>query len=254
MPRLTSTNRLSTATPPLCIETEGRLERGEYSGIAIAEQIPISVYLPPCFEELDEEIGALYLLHGYPFDENHWLDLGVAEIADRQMSAGVWPPTLLIMPRQPEPLFRGTDGGAGSFEQELLEGLIPYIQETYKVTGPRSIVGISRGGIWALEIGFRNPQFFHAVGAFSPALAVNNAAPEFDPFQLVRMLQQTPGRILLLYGDTDWAKTETVRLSELMLDLGISHKESEVSGGHLNSTWSRALSEALDFILNTTTN
>jgi enterochelin esterase-like enzyme len=208
------------------------------------------VYLPACFEETEEEIGSLYLLHGYPFDENHWLDLGVVEVANRQIGAGAWPNVIIIMPRQPEPLFRGTDGGKGSYEEEFLEGLIPYIQRTYSVDGPRAIVGISRGGIWSLEIGLRNMYLFYGVGAFSPALAVNAAAPEYNPFELVRTLQLDSQRILLLYGDSDWAKTETVRLGDLMQELGISHSSVEVPGGHLDSTWAQALQEGLGLLLN----
>jgi enterochelin esterase-like enzyme len=248
----TDTLMISTTTPAACAQSEGSVERLEYPGVAIPEQIPLAIYLPPCYGERAQQLSALYLLHGYPFDENHWIDLGVVELVDRQIIAGEWPPMMMIMPRQPEPLFRSTDGGPGSYEQEFIEGLLPFIESSYQVASSRAILGISRGGIWALEIGFRNPQLFNAVGAFSPALALNYAAAEYDPFELAISLERMPDRILLLYGETDWAKTETVRLSDVMLEMQIAHTAMEVPGGHVDSTWARALHEALAILLEST--
>ena len=118
------------------------------------------IYLPPCYGSGVNDYPALYLLHGYPFDEKQWIDLGTIEIVDGMIQAGMRSPFFVVMARQPEPLFRSTDGGPGSYEQEFLEGLVPAIEGDYEVhPGPtgRVVAGLSRGGVWALEIGLRNP-------------------------------------------------------------------------------------------------
>jgi enterochelin esterase-like enzyme len=121
-------------------------------------------------------------LHGKPFDEAHWDDLGLDEAAEAGIVAGEWSPLLLVMPHVPEPLFSQTDGGPGSYEQELLEGLLPAIGSRYPIDHARlAISGISRGGVWALEIGLRHPETFGIVASLSPALALNRARPQYDP-------------------------------------------------------------------------
>jgi enterochelin esterase-like enzyme len=225
--------------------------RWEYRGVAVAQKIPVLVYLPPCFEAQPQPVPAIYLLHGYPFDENHWLSLGAAEIADELIGSGQRLPFVMVMPRQPEPLFRSSDGGPGSYETELLEGLLPSIEWTYPVQtrlGSRALAGISRGGVWALEIGLRNPEVFSSVGALSPALAVNHPRPPYDPFEIARQATQRPALLLLLAGDQDWAAGQTLKLSALLEDLGWPHQWLQVPGDHSAPTWETAMRPALEYL------
>jgi enterochelin esterase-like enzyme len=194
---------------------------------------------------------ALYLLHGYPYDENHWMDLGAASVADALILSGQRQPFLMVMPRQPEPLFRSSDGGPGSYESELLDGLVPYVELNYPtVPDPsgRALAGISRGGIWALEIGYRHPEFFTTVGALSPALAVNHARAPYDPFQIVQSGAALPERLLLLAGDQDWAAAQTLRLSGLLDERGVRHLWLRVEGGHSDATWEAAMLPVLEYL------
>jgi hypothetical protein len=147
------TEQAPTSVPvAACTETIGSFQTGLYPGIAVATEVPFSIYLPPCYGAQDEQYPTLYLLHGYPYDQGHWQDLGAIEIADDGIGQGDWPPFIMVMPLQPDPLFRGSDGGPGSYEMELLEGLIPYIEGEYRSDpSGRALAGISRGGVWALE-------------------------------------------------------------------------------------------------------
>ena len=223
---------------------------GTYRGAAVAQEVPYLIYLPPCYDQRSERYPTLYLLHGFPFDANHWMDLGAAELVDKGIARDGWPPVILVMPLQPEPLFRGSDGGPGSYETELLEGLIPHIESTYRVDlTERSLGGISRGGVWALEIGFRNPEEFASVAGLSPALAVNHPRPPYDPFEISVSGQALPVEILLVAGEDDWAKTETVRLSEVLNSQGHQHSLQLVKGDHSDTTWAAAMPEVLRFLI-----
>jgi enterochelin esterase-like enzyme len=209
------------------------------------------MYLPPCFSDQAGPLPALYLLHGYPFDEDHWLDLGAAAVADGLILSGQRRPFLMVLPRQPEPLYRSSDGGPGSYESELLDGLLPYVELTYSAAPDRTrraLAGISRGGIWALEIGYRHPEVFAAVGALSPALAVNHARPPYDPFQIVQSGAALPEQLLLLAGDQDWAAAQTLRLSGMLDERGIRHLWLQVPGDHSAATWEAAMLPALEYL------
>lgn len=237
---------------PTCESDRGRVERIAYPGVALQDEIPVRVYLPPCYDAVRQGYPTLYLLHGKPYNESHWDDLGADEVADAAIMEGAWPPFLIVMPLQPEPLFSSTDGGQGSYEVELLEGLVPFIDRTYH-TNPlaeaRALAGISRGGVWALEIALRNPDAFGGVAALSPALAVNHPREEFDPFRIVLLGGPHPNKIYLSAGETDWARPETERLSQTMTMAGIVHTLVISPGGHDSTYWKSALVPVFDFLV-----
>jgi hypothetical protein len=193
----------ATSTEPANCRSPGRVVNGTYPGVVLQEPIPYRVYLPPCYDPGFGPYPTLYALHGKPFDDSHWDDLGLDEAAEAGIVAGNWPPFLIVMPYVPEPLLSNTDGGPGSYEQELLEGLIPYIESGYASDprpASRAVTGISRGGVWALEAGLLHPEVFGSVAALSPALAVNQPRPSIIPDRLrPRTPPAAPGA-----GETDW--------------------------------------------------
>ncbi len=240
-----------TPIPTLaCTETEGSLHASEYRGIAVAQDVPYLVYLPPCYAERDQLYPTLYLLHGYPYDQGHWQALGAVEAANNAILNDDWPPFLMVMPLQPEPLYRGSDGGPGSYEMEFLDGLVLHIEnELRSDPQARALAGISRGGVWALEIALNNPLQFEALAALSPALAVNSARAPYDPFEIAQTAELFPRNILLLVGDEDWARAETERLSGLLGERQVEHMLQITAGNHSDETWKSAMSDVLSFLI-----
>lgn len=246
-PAATATHTPQPSATPGCSETSGQLIETGYPGAVVPETIPLLVYLPPCAGEA-AGYPAVYLLHGLPYDERHWLELGAVERFEQGLAAGAWEPMVLVLPYQPEPLFSSTDGGEGSYEQEFLEGLVPFVELSYPADpARRGLAGISRGGIWALEIALRNPQSIGALAALSPALAVNYARPDYDPLRLVQTPMDRPAAILLLAGERDWTAAETEHLGQLMSDQSIEHKFTLVPGDHSDPTWTGALDTVFTF-------
>jgi enterochelin esterase-like enzyme len=245
----------ATLTPTLvCTETTGTVEIGSYQGFVLPEQIPYNIYLPPCYGWEEREYPVLYLLHGFPFDETHWIELGVVDLVDEEVGSDVWPPFLIVMPRVPEPLFTSSDGGPGSYEQEFLEGLMPHIDRVYRTLPShedRAIAGVSRGGVWALEIAFRHPDLIEVVAALSPALHVNYARPPYDPFLIVDDGGQLPGRIFLSAGDQEAPfLVQVEKLSKALDERGVPHTFVIGVGGHDAEAWMGVMKEVLDFIVN----
>lgn len=243
-----------TLTPtPVCTETTGTVETQNYQGLALPEQIPYRIYLPPCYHLGERRYPVLYLLHGFPYDESHWIELGVIELVDEKVGSDTWSPFLIVMPRQPEPLFTSSDGGPGSYEEEFLEGLVPHINQTYRTLPARettAIAGISRGGVWALEISFRHPDLIDSVAALSPALHVNYARPPYDPFVILSSGTQLPSRIFLSAGEGEVSFLDKVeKLSVALEERGVDHSFVVGSGGHDAEGWKAMIEEAMDSIV-----
>lgn len=247
-PTATAVETPTKAVP--CMQGNGQIQRIEYSSNLLGAYIPVMVYLPPCYSEA-QEYPALYLLHGKPQDENHWLILGVEQVINKMIYSGELGGVVLIMPEQPEPLFSQTDGGPGSYEGEFLLALMPFVESRLAISADpdqRAIAGISRGGVWALEIAFTNPELFSGAAALSPALNVNEAREAYDPLHLASNAPVLPENIFLGSGDVDSAAAETEELHHILMQRGRSHRYTTVPGGHEGGTWQQLLGEMLDYL------
>jgi len=240
----------SPTPTPACTEVTGRVEQHTYFSQTTGDEQPYRVYLPPCYDRAGRHYPVLYLLHGWPYDEAHWDGLGVDEAADAGIAAGTLPPLIIVLPGGSERMYVNTSGGEYSFEGQVVNDLIPHVDETYRVlTGRegRAIGGISRGGVWSLEIGFLHARLFAAVGAHSPALSVNLAPPAYDPFYLLGEPGVGALRIYLDAGDQDWARESTEALHRALEAQGIAHEYVVHPGGHENKLWSANVEEYLAF-------
>jgi enterochelin esterase-like enzyme len=243
----TATPTSTPAPTPTC--TPGRWERASLPIPTLGLEIPYQVYLPPCLDP-GRRYPTLYLLHGYPYDHRHWDQLGI----DEAMAAGIgvrrWPPFLIVLPGFPDDLYLGTSGGPGSVEAVVMEALIPEVEARYPAMPARwarAIGGISRGGVWALEIALRHPEAFASVGGHSPALSVNAAPPAYDPLILAQEADLLGLRIYLDAGDADWALEGARQLAEILQGRGASVRFEIHPGGHDDDLWAGALEAYLDF-------
>lgn len=240
-----------TPTPAYCPFLSGRTENGAFRSTAMAEDVRYLVHLPPCYDEHpDRAYPVLYLFHGWPLDERHWNDLGIDEWSDDWVSRGLIGPFLIVLPGvSQDGRYVYSSGGGGSFEGFVVDELVPLIDQTYRtVRAPagRAVGGISRGGVWALEIAMRNTDVFAAVGGHSPALALNQPLPQYDPFLLAGTIT-TGLRYYLDAGDADWANAATIRLRDLLVELGSDVTYDMHTGGHVDELWSSSIPDYLTF-------
>ena len=224
-----------------------------YPGSVFHKDVRLTVYLPPCYSNSNERYPSLYLLHGYPQDEQHWETLGVIDLVEEGILTGKWPPTLLVLPNQPEPLFTKTDGGPGSYEQEMIEGLVPFIDETFRTLAEpqsRAIAGVSRGGVWALEIGLRNPDVFNTVAALSPSLHVNHPRAAYDPFNIAGGDSPLPEMIFISGGAGEPSFLVKIELFvQHLTEEGIKHIFLFTDGNHSDESWEGILPEVIQFVM-----
>jgi enterochelin esterase family protein len=220
--------------------------------VAVNQDVPARVYLPPCYAaEGDIDYPTAYFLHGKPYTETQWTDLGLPGLVAEAADAGTFPPMILVLARQPEPLFSGSDGGPGSYETEFLDGLMAAVDANFAtMEGPqgRAVIGLSRGGVWALEIALRHPEAIRYVVALSPALAVNLARPAYDPFALAAEGDARATRFLLAAGEEDWARAKTELFATTVAPRAAAAEVVLVPGSHTDSTWQALLPTVLAFL------
>ncbi len=228
----------------------GRVEPHTYFSQVSGTEESYTIYIPPGYDESNRRYPVLYLLHGWPPEAADWEALGAIQTADVGIANGTLPPFIIVIPRGSEALYVNTSGGDRSFEGQVIKDLVPHIDATYR-TWPawegRAIGGISRGGVWALEIAFRNPGLFSVVGAHSPALSMNLAPPAYDPFNLLETPGVTSLRIYLDTGDADWTYPSTRSLHETLDGRGIANQFVVHTGSHTRTMWSANLAEYLAF-------
>ena len=254
-PTLSPTPTVTPTPIPPCLENTGRIDTGQIpSRITTTGGVVYAIYFPPCFDTR-LRYPVVYLMHGSPnFDETHWLDLGLKEAADRAISSRKTPPFMIVLTRgDVNGTFGNTSGGEGSWEQVMVQEVIPYIDTVYNTLATkqgRAIGGISRGAVWSLEIAFRSPDLFSAVGAHSPALSVSLAPQVFSPIDIAQSDQVNAlqgMRILLDSGDTDWTLQKTAELHAILDERGIANTFLVGRGGHVAAYWSSQMDTYVDF-------
>ncbi len=248
----------AAATPeplPSCYETQGRLEEGSFRSAAMREKVTYLVYLPPCYDVYRDRLyPTLYLFHGWPMNQTHWLNLGMPDLADRWITWHLVAPFIIVMPGVgPDGAYIHTSGGDDSFEGMIVQELVPLVDSTYRTwqaPEARAVGGISRGAVWSLEIGLRHPELFGIIGAHSPALALNHPWRDHDPYVLV--LEGAPGQRLYLDGGTqDWANAEARKFAQVAQEAGAEVTLQIHPGAHVDALWQGALGDYLFFYTRT---
>lgn len=251
----TSTTRPDTkpsSTPGQCGAHQGSLVEDSYSLTGSDVSARFLAYLPPCYKPEERAYPVAFFLHGYPLDEEHWIDLGIVEIYEGLLAADLIDPMVLIFPYQPEPYFTQTDGGPSSLEQVLLENLEAAVEDHYRVSkqpSERALLGVSRGGVWALEIGMRHPDQFNIIAALSPALSYNHPRAAYDPFDIVLSADVLPDCILISSGDREpQFSGEIDRFAETLERSGVDFVYLQHEGRHENAAWQAILERVLLFV------
>ena len=235
---------------PGCTETNGQVMDETYSSRILGSDQRYIVYLPPCYDSTQTRYPTLYLLHGLGYDATHWESLGVFKAMDKGLEAKQLAPAIIILPEADENLFGNTSGGSGSFEAQFVQELMPVVNRLYR-TDPRpewqAIGGISRGGVWSLEISFVHPDKFGIVGGHSPCLNYNNAPPQFDPLKLTDKPALKTQRIWLDAGDRDGCLVGTEEIHAALEKSGVAHSYQIWPGIHEDSYWASHLNDYMTF-------
>ncbi len=249
---------IAEPTPTVCGSLSGRLITETLPSAALGVNLPVHIYLPPCYDGELHSYPVIYLFRGTDGYGN-WVKNGLPEAADLQVGLGMLPPFVAVMPATDESSanggkFRYSSQGKASWEGFVVNELLPAIESKYSVwqtPAGRAIGGISRGAYWSIEIGFQHPDLFGIVGGHSPAITADlliGAPPGFSMLSLARSVEELKMlRIHLDAGNRDWAQSGVRALSADLRAAGIVHTTSTGEGMHSDAYWKSRMTDYLAF-------
>lgn len=208
------------------------------------------VYLPPGFSR-NKKYPVLYLLHGIGGDEYSWIKSGHADIIlDNLYAEGKIEPMVVVMPNGRAMKDDRAVGNImapdkvkafATFEQDLFNDLIPFVQNEYPVYTDRerrALAGLSMGGGQSLNFGLTNLDKFAWIGAFSPA--PNTKAPR----ELIPDPEIVTDKLNLLwisYGDADQLIPFGRRVHDYLVAHNVPHIFYIEPGKHDFKVWKNDL-------------
>ncbi|MBB3188117.1 alpha/beta hydrolase-fold protein [Microbacter margulisiae] len=208
----------------------------------------IYLYTPPGYDEnVSEKYPVLYILHGGGEDERGWAMQGKADlILDNLIAEKKAVPMILVMVDGNMPLPPFGEDILKSFDAELKQCVIPFVQKNYRVktdAQDRALAGLSMGGIQTLYAGINNTQLFSYLGVFSSGWILpmqSNIANEQYRF-MAKNAGMINNNLKLLWiavgGKEDIAYNNCQTMLSKFNKMNIRYQYYEYPGGHTWPVW-----------------
>jgi enterochelin esterase-like enzyme len=229
---------------------QGKIDTITYTSKTVGSKRRALIYTPPGYSK-NKKYPVLYLLHGIGGDEKEWLRGGQPQvILDNLYANGKLEPLIVVMPNGRAIKDDSAKGNImapekveafATFEKDLLNDLIPFIEKKYPVLRDRehrAIAGLSMGGGQSLNFGLGNLDMFAWVGGFSSA--PNTKVPE----QLLPDPEEAKKKLKLLWiscGDADGLITFSQRTHAYLVKNDVPHIYYIEPGVHDFKVWKNGL-------------
>jgi enterochelin esterase-like enzyme len=208
------------------------------------------IYTPPGYTP-EKKYPVLYLLHGIGGNEKEWLNGGHPDvILDNLYAENKVEPMIVVLPNGRAMRDDRATGNImaadkvqafATFQKDLLNDLIPYIEKHYPVLKDqlhRAIAGLSMGGGQSLNFGLGNLDKFGWIGGFSSA--PNTKLPDEllpDP----GLAKQKLRLLWISCGDKDGLITFSKRTHDYLTKNGVPHVYYIDHGYHDFKVWKNSL-------------
>jgi enterochelin esterase-like enzyme len=228
----------------------GKIDSISYPSKTVGSNRKAMIYMPPNYSK-NKKYPVLYLLHGIGGDEKEWLKGGQPQvILDNLYAENKIEPIIVVMPNGRAIKDDRATGNImapdkveafATFEKDLLNDLIPYIEKKFPVIKDRehrAIAGLSMGGGQSLNFGLGNLDIFAWIGAFSSA--PNTKPPE----QLMPEPEKARKMLKLLWiscGDNDGLITYSQRTHNYLNSHNVPHIYYIEPGVHDFKVWKNSL-------------
>jgi len=228
----------------------GKLDTITYDSKTVGVKRHAVVYLPPNYSKT-KKYPVLYLLHGIGGNEYEWLNQGRPErILDNLYALKKVKDMIVVLPNGRAMTDDSASGNImaaekvaafATFERDLLDDLIPYIEKQYATEtnrAQRAIAGLSMGGGQSLNFGLGNLDKFAWIGGFSSA--PNTKMPD----QLLPNPEAAKDKIKLLWiscGDEDGLLKISERTRDYMVEHSVPHIFYKEPGKHDFKVWKNDL-------------
>jgi enterochelin esterase-like enzyme len=228
----------------------GKIDSISYPSKTVGSSRKAIIYLPPNYSK-SRKYPVLYLLHGIGGDEKEWLRGGQPQIIlDNLYAENKIEPLIVVMPNGRALKDDRATGNImapdkveafATFEKDLLNDLIPFIEKKFPVIRDRehrAIAGLSMGGGQSLNFGLGNLGTFAWIGGFSSA--PNTKPPE----QLLPAPEKAREMLKLLWiscGDNDGLITVSQRTHNYLNANNVPHIYYIEPGVHDFKVWKNSL-------------
>ncbi len=228
----------------------GKIDSISYPSKTVGSNRKALIYIPPNYSK-NRKYPVLYLLHGIGGDEKEWLKGGQPQIIlDNLYAENKIEPIIVVMPNGRALKDDRATGNImapdkveafATFEKDLLNDLIPYIEKKFPVIKDRehrAIAGLSMGGGQSLNFGLGNLDIFAWIGGFSSA--PNTKPPE----QLLPDPAVAREKLKLLWiscGDNDGLITFSERTHNYLNAKNVPHIYYIEPGVHDFKVWKNSL-------------
>lgn len=228
----------------------GKIDSVSYESKTIGTTRKCLIYTPPGFST-SKKYPVLYLLHGIGGDEKEWLNGGKPQvILDNLYAQGKVKPMIVVMPNGRAMKDDRATGNImdpekvqafATFEKDLLNDLIPYVEKSYPVIADkdhRAIAGLSMGGGQSLNFGLGNLDTFSWIGGFSSA--PNTKKPE----ELLPDPAAAKQKLKLLWiscGASDGLLSFSKRTHDYLTEKNVPHIYYVEPGVHDFKVWKNGL-------------
>lgn len=228
----------------------GKIDTIQYASKTVGTTRRALIYTPPGYSK-KTKYPVLYLLHGIGGDEKEWLNGGTPQIIlDNLYAQGKLASMIVVLPNGRAMKDDRATGNImapdkvqafATFEQDLLNDLIPYVEKQFPVLTNRenrAIAGLSMGGGQSLNFGLGNLDKFAWVGGFSSA--PNTKKPELlipDPEKARQQLKL----LWISCGDNDNLITFSKRTHDYLYENKVPHVYYVEPGVHDFKVWKNGL-------------
>ncbi|WP_223215096.1 alpha/beta hydrolase-fold protein [Microbacterium trichothecenolyticum] len=213
-------------------EQAGTIETLSYESDVAGEQRDALVWLPPTYKPEGKKFPVLYLQHGGGQSYRDWVEVGRAEqILDNLWLSGSLADMIVVM----------GNGNVSDFSAELLENLIPAVEQTYNASpskNQRALAGLSMGGGQAFEVFSRHPGEFAAIGTFGAG-----RFGDLDSIPVAQMNNRTDLFRVYVGNKTDIAYNDVYDSFQKFDALGLDYEFDGVNpdAGHNWNAWQENL-------------
>lgn len=257
----------------------GTVSAAWYPSPTLKAQRRMLVYTPPGYDTGSATYPVLYLFHGGGGDEEAWNELGATSaILDNLIAQGTARPMIVVLPnanwrdtsvletggaRIQAPAPAGAPAGAampsqdyGVAEQEIVNGIIPYVESHYRAaTGreQRAIAGLSMGGGITIAVGLKRLDLFSHVAQFSTGMFGGTGPGGYGPFNIetispgfLKDAAATNAKLKLLYfscGDDDPRMPFQRKVAEEFRSAKIVLTFRNFAGAHEWRVWRNSLAD-----------
>ncbi len=237
----------------------GTITTVQYDSKTLGTRREMMVYTPPGYST-DKKYPVIYLLHGLNSDSGQWPYWVRADyVIDNLLADGKIKPMIMVFPNcntnvtveNPKPDEQeerkgGYKGYGVSFENDLLNDIIPYIESHYSVYTDRkhrALAGLSMGGGQSLNIGLSHINTFAYVGGFSSAPNTNEFGGLSDT-KLLPDLVAAKKKLKVLWlacGNKDGLFSVSQRVHQHLKVQGVPHIWHVDGNAHDDIEWANNL-------------